>query len=418
MSKSFATSGLIAWLAWLLWALSIVLTAGLVLLAFLNGDPSAWGQLFGSIAIATFPTVGALVAARRPRNPMGWLILAIALSFASSTFASEYALYALITAPGALPVGLAMAWLSTWVGLPGSVLLLTFFFQLFPTGHLPSPRWRVIAWLAGAILVLGSLAKAFSPGNVFVANSPIPNPLGIESAGPLLQWLNDILKLIGIPFGALCAASIVLRFRRARGEERQQLKWFAFGIGLVVLFFVVTLSSLLTPSVKSNVPESVADIIFGLVISLPAIAIGIAILKYRLYDIDLIINRTLVYGILTGMLLLTYFGGVVFLQAVLRPLTGQSNDLAIVASTLAIAALFSPLRRRIQAIIDRRFYRRKYDAAKTLASFSQTVRDEVDLAALADSLVAVVEETMEPSRISLWLRPTEREYQVGGNRAS
>ena len=394
-----------AWLAWSLWALFIVFAAGLVLLGFLNELSDAWMQALASVPIALFPTVGAIVAARRPHNPMGWLILAIALSFAGSSFTYQYAFYTLVTAPGTLPGEPAMAWFSTWVGLPGSILLLSFFFLLFPTGHLPSPGWRAIAWFAGAMLVLDPLAKAVTPGNASWADLPVLNPLGIEILGPFLQRLNEVTQLLGIPIGALCAASILLRFRRARGDERQQLKWFAYAIMLVVLFYMLNLLPDLVPSLTLTALAPLLDIVFGFVISLPAIAIGIAILKYRLYDIDLIIRRTLIYGVLTATLALLYFGSVVVLELLLRPFTGQQHsDVVVVASTLLIAALFNPLRSRIQRFIDRRFYRRRYDAAKTLEAFSATLRDEVDIDTLAGRLVGVVEETMQPAHVSLWLR--------------
>jgi hypothetical protein len=269
---------------------------------------------------------------------------------------------------------------------------------LFPDGGLPSRRWLPVAVLPGigalGVVVLGALADTL-PATNEAPGYEIDNPIGIEGLAnvedlPIFGVLTGLL-FVGI-VGAV--ASVVVRFRRSRGVERQQMKWFLYAAGLLLLF-----------PVSEPLPSIVGSAVLAeALLALPT-AVGIAVLRYRLYGIDLIINRTLVYGPLTATLVLVYLGGVVSLQYAFRALTGQQSQLAIVASTLAIAALYNPLRRRVQAFVDRRFYRRKYDAAKTLASFSAKLRDETDLDRLGVELLSVLRETMQPAHASLWLRP-------------
>jgi hypothetical protein len=263
----------------------------------------------------------------------------------------------------------------------------------FPDGRLPSRRWRAVAWLSVAVLFSTSASEAFSPGRL--AEAPhVTNPLGIRPAGGALELVNATsFSLLPLCFAA-SALSMVLRFRRSTGEERQQLKWFAAAAALLAAFFPLAFVF----------PGLVQDLVTLSFAGLP-IAVGIAVMRYRLYDIDLIINRALVYGSLTATLAFVYFSGVVGLQSVFRVLAGQESTLAVVASTLAIAALFGPLRRRVQALVDRRFYRRKYDAVETLAAFNARLREETDLDHLSDDLVTVARETMQPVHVSLWLRP-------------
>ena len=317
------------------------------------------------------------------------------------TLAEPYAAYALVAEPGSLP---APRMVNMVLGLGWVVLitLLPFVLLLFPTGRLPSRRWRFLKWVvlaAGATtLTLGLFSRDSGQG-------PIENPLAVGGA------IGEAISIMGlggimIIFSSfiLSALSLVVRYHRANGVERQQLKWIAlvavFNGGLIVVD-LLGLDRLLGRLLGGTL-WNVLD-----VVSLASlyVAVGIAILRYRLYDIDVLINRALVYGPLTAMLALVYFGGVIGLQSVLRGLTGQESTLAVVASTLAIAALFSPLRRSVQALVDRRFYRRKYDAAKTLAAFSARLREETDLDALGQDLVGVVRGTVQPEHASLWLRP-------------
>jgi hypothetical protein len=338
------------------------------------------------------PVLGGLIASRRPENPYGWLWLGMGLALL--LFGQAYAAYAQLLEAGSLPgprtVGHAVAgegWLAAF-----TLLLLL----LFPTGRLPSRRWRFVAWAA---VVAGATASAVFPlapaEGVFV---PGANPLGLggavgEALSVFSTGLYRIILIVAVP----SALSLVIRYRSAGGVERQQIKWFAFA---AVLFVGTTVSQF------SYEPPGAWD---SLVEALPIVglygAVGIAILRYRLYDIDILINRALVYGSLTAMLVLVYFGGVALLQGALRGLTGQESTLAVVASTLLIAALFNPLSRRIQSFIDRRFYRSKYDARKTLESISATLRDETDLKVLKGHLAGVVRETMQPAHVSMWLPP-------------
>ena len=293
-----------------------------------------------------------------------------------------------------------MGWSLFWVaGITWTLMFLSLL--LFPTGRLPTPRWRPVAWvIVGGIFVL-SVLTAFESGRL--QDIPVSNPTGIEQASGILAVIRGILFPILVGGIFAVAASVIVRFRRARGEERQQLKWFAYSVS----FLVGSLGlGLLNTEMLHNRAIEYAAGISGIVavVAVPT-AIGVAILRYRLYEIDIIINRTLVYGALTATLVGVYFGGIVVLQRVFVALTGEQSTLAVVASTLAIAALFNPLRRRIQGLVDRRFYRRKYDARKILEAFSVRLRDETDLEALNEDLVEVVRETMQPAHVSLWLRP-------------
>jgi hypothetical protein len=390
-----------SWLAWSACLLCVTLLAFSAVLLLLNGPSegaaSTWGTKYNNfifpVVVLAFALVGALVASRLPGNPVGWVCLVIGLTLTLGGAAEEYDVYALATRPGWLPGGEYAAWLGNWAWVPAVGLMGTFTILLFPTGRLPTHRWRAVAWISGAVLVLASLSEAFSPGRLAEAPN-VTNPFGIESARGALEMVNiGSFLLLPLCF-VLSAFSMVLRFRRSAGEERQQLKWFAAAAVLLGACFPFVFV------VPSGVAEDLVTLLFA---GLP-MAIGIAILRHRLYDIDVIINRALVYGSLTVLLVTTYSGGVVGLQYAFRTLTGQGSTLAVVASTLAIAALFNPLRRRVQAFVDRRFYRSKYDAAKTLETFSAKLRDETDLDALNAELVGVVRETMQPAHVSLWLR--------------
>jgi len=398
------------WLAWTTCALSLLLTGlSIGLLVVLNlFDPDVpvfryWTHLT-AIAVA-FSTAGAIIASYRPKHPVGWLFCTIGLLVSVDHFCAEYATYALLAQPEALRAGEAAAWIRSWIWIVSGGLGV-FLVLLFPNGHLPSIRWRYVAWLNVFVIVLGAIAVAFSPGPVDALAPEIRNPLGIDSLGIALgQAVVDLVEEIQIVVALSAAVSPFVRLRHAGFEERQQIKWFAYAATILILGALLS----------SRVPEIwevwwVSRVGFALyiagIVGLP-VAVGIAILRHHLYDINLIINRTLVYGSLTASLVLVYLGGVAATEAAFRALTGQVKQpqLAIVVSTLVIAALFNPLRRRIQAFIDRRFYRKKYDAAKTLEAFSAKLRDETDLDALSGDLTRVVRETMQPAHVSLWLRP-------------
>jgi hypothetical protein len=391
------------WLAWSLWALTVTLTALSLLLLVLNlsyPNTHIFDWWLGNALVVIDVTVGAIVASRRPENPVGWLLCLSGVAIGTSSFTSQYAIYSLLARPGSLPAGEAMAWIASWL-LPIMIGLTLFYLLLFPTGRLPSRRWRWLAWLTVAFVVVGVVLSAFSAGALMGALGPIRNPLGIEG---FTNVYTALLYTISPLLHGAAALSVFVRLRHAVGVERQQIKWFAysaaiFAIGVVLIVITLAIDTPLWFERAALAYSTVAG-------EAVPIAIGIAILRYRLYDIDLLINRTLVYGSLTLLLALVYFGGVTATQAIFRTLSGQEQQpqLAIVVSTLVIAALFNPLRRRIQAFIDRRFYRKKYDAAKTLEAFSFRLREETDLQALNGELTRVVRETMQPSHVSLWLR--------------
>jgi hypothetical protein len=379
---------LASWLAWAVCALSLTLTALNFLLIAVNVSLNVpayvfWPELT-SIAVG-YSVIGAIIASRLPHHPIGWICCAIGLIAAVDHFGGEYSIYALLALPHSLPGGEAMLWLQGWFWML-FIGLIVFLLLLFPTGRLPSRRWRPFAWASvGVISAAVIWSSAVSPDVGF--NAP-PSPVQLS-----------VLLL-----GGVAAASLVVGRRGARGVERQQIKWLLY-VGPI--FFVA--SGLHIGSYYFWLAEGSwglwASYLLVIVGGLSGpIAIGVAILRYRLYEIDLLINRTLVYGSLTATLIVLYFGGIVVLQRFFVLLTGQQSTLAVVASTLLIAALFTPLRRRIQSFIDRRFYRRKYDARKTLEAFSAQLRDETDLDALSDDLVGVVRETMQPAHVSLWLR--------------
>jgi hypothetical protein len=394
-----------AWLAWSLWGLSLTLTAVALLLLALNvSSPpthifATW--LDNTLNAVFFSTVGAIVASRRPENPVGWLLCLYGLAQGIYHFSAQYAIYALLAQPDSLPAGEAFAWVYSWL-LPIIIGLSVFLILLFPTGRLPSRRWRWVTWPTVAFILVVAVSDAFSPGPVG-GLGPIRNPLGIEGFSNLVY--NSILfNVVPLVLLVAAASSVFVRSRRTIGVERQQIKWFAYAAAATVIGLVLAYG---IPGMM-DVPlwfERIGYAILLVLIPAIPISIGIAILRYRLYDIDILINRTLVYGTLTATLVGVYFGGIVVLQRVFVLLTGQRYTLAVVASTLAIAALFNPLRRRIQSFVDRRFYRRKYDARKTLETFSAKLRDETDLQTLNNELVGVVRETLQPAHVSLWLRP-------------
>jgi hypothetical protein len=366
--------------------------------------------LWAILPFLPFPIVGALIASRRPRNPIGWICLAAGITWMLGMVSGSYVLYGLRMArPGSVPYPAAVGSLSEFLP-PTALLLGTFLILLFPDGRLPSSRWRLVAWLCGAVITTNIVAGIFVPGPLPEVRE-VRNPFGLEGQ----PWLADANEAIGLLF-PLCllasALSLLLRYLRAGEEVREQIKWLAFAASVVAFgvsgavihgsFFAAGAAGSTDP-LLGNLLEDTITLSFGGV----PVAIGFAVLKYRLYDIDLIINRTLVYGSLTVMLATVYLGGVTATQALLQTFAGQDDlpQLAIVVSTLVIAALFNPLRRRIQTFIDRRFYRRKYDARKTLEGFSARLRNETDLDGLNAELVTVVRETMQPEHVSLWLRP-------------
>jgi fumarate reductase subunit C len=406
-----------AWLAWSLGGLSLVMFVASFVLYFLlrahqvpgsRGSDLSVGALLGGGLFLIFPLVGALIASRRPDNAIGWICLAVGLLWMLIGVSDVYGAYG-VAQPGSVPFPVVVAGINNWLWVPAVGLLGTYLLLLFPEGRLPSRRWRPFAWFSGAVLVLASVGVMLSPGPLQGLGG-VRNPFGLEGQ----QWLPSAGYAV-LPLLPLCmlvsALSLVLRFRRSRGEERQQIKWIAFAASVVVIVYLIAMvASLLSPAetwFTGTSPAWLNLLQSAALLSLTAvpISVGIAVLRYRLYDIDIIINRALIYGSLTATLALAYVGGVVVLQAMVRAISGQESSLAVVGSTLAIAALFGPLRRGVQELVDRRFYRRKYDAAKTLEAFTARLREETDLNALTDEVTSVIRGTMQPAHVTLWLRP-------------
>jgi hypothetical protein len=348
--------------------------------------------------VVAFGVLGGLIASRHPRNPIGWLFCGIAVTGSLMSLARGVAEFWL----GDRGVATALGETAAWYGDVSWILVIlpaaTFLLLLFPDGRLPSPDWRVVAWCAGAGIALHFAADSLSSGPL--ADYPeLANPYGVDS--PVLDVVGGIavlalaIAIVGSPL------SLVLRFRRAGRAERQQIKWLALAGAVAGVTFVLALVS------YEALPRGVADGAIMVSILMLPVAAGIAILRHRLYDIDVVINRTLVYGALTATLVGAYVGGVLLLELALSPLT-EDSDLAIAGSTLGVAALVRPLRARIQSAVDRRFYRRRYDAARTLERFGARLRDQVELDSLSGELRAVVADTMEPAHVSLWLRGAPR----------
>jgi hypothetical protein len=395
MSKQTATSEVrhrtATRLAWGLWAIYLLVLMGAIIFAYLarsypadSADPlPPFSRVLLYLPfLFAFPTIGALIAARQPRNPIGWLFLSTGLVGVLGTFAEGYWRYALFVRPGALPAGLLMLWVNVRPYSISWAVLFMLLILLFPTGRPPSQRWWIVGWL----IVLGGLinqaALAFLPGPLD-ASVTITNPLALSEAAPFLQFsanLGSYMQLLGVLGTVL---SVIVRLRRAQGIERQQVKLLAYAF----VVYAAILGMFTYALILLEKPWPILIVAQALAGAFVAVAAGIAILRYRLWDIDVIIRRTLVYSALTLTLGLIYVGCIVLSRTLVAPYTSGS-ELAIVASTLAIAALFNPLRRRIQNLIDKRFYRRKYDAAKVLAAFGATVRDE----------------TMQPEFVGLWLR--------------
>jgi hypothetical protein len=384
----------VKWLAWSVWAVTLTAIAWsaahhIVTQSGSLGEPW-YVALLGELATLMLAVVGLVIALRRPQNTIGWVMLTVVLGFTVQQAATDYA-RAAFRNPGTLPGGLLVALLITPAFVAG-ITALPFMFLLFPDGRLPSPRWRALGWAAvicgGLILVILGASPQPLVQNVPASENPIGVPaLRSVNAEPLFSvWLLVLL---------LALISLLFRFRRARGDERQQLKWLPVGVALIIVSFLME-------DLGNATLNALADLVAVAALSA---AILVAILKYRLYDIDRLINRTLVYGLLTALLAGVYAGAALVLGQLFGGVGRDPPSWAVAGATLAVAALFQPARQRIQAAVDRRFNRRKYDAARTVEAFSARLRDEVDLDTLSAELLAVVDQTVQPTRASLWLRP-------------
>lgn len=385
-------------LAWTLVGLSVAALASGI--AFHSVSESGEATLLTTIVFGTammaFPVVGALIVSRHPGHPIGWLFLAAGLSNALQILFSGYGSYSLAADPPRLPGGVVASWLADVIWLPSVAVATTFLFLLFPDGRLLSRRWRPVAWAAAVGTSLVALSVLLEP--TLYEHPDIRAPFALpKAAEPALGLAATIGFFLWAGSTLTAVVSLVLRLRRAHGEQRLQIKWVAFAALTAVLVLV--------PTFILETPEPLESLEALALLAIPT-SVGVAILKYRLYDIDRIINRTLVYGALTALLVGVYVIVAVGLGTGVRSITEQENSsIAIAASTLAVAALFGPARRRIQAFIDRRFYRQKYDSARTLEFFSARLREQVDLDSLVGELVGVVRDTMQPAHVSLWLRP-------------
>jgi hypothetical protein len=387
-------------LAWGLAALALLLTAAVEVLAWLvTGNNASFGfDLFIWAIAVVFSLVGALIASRHPDNAIGWLFLWAGVAAGIGYLASWYADYWLEWRGGPALLGKTAAWYGNLSWVPWILVPSTFLLLLFPNGRLVSRRWRAVAWCAAVGIAGTFVTQGLRPGGI--EDYPqVTNPYGVDSS--LVDPLQGVALLILALGLAGSSASLIVRFRRARGEQRQQIKWLTFA-GAVAASCVILFTAL-----YDVVGEDVANTAIMLGVLCLPVAAGLAILRHRLYDIDVVINRTLVYGALTATLGAAYLGCVLVLQLVLNGVT-KGSGLAVAVSTLAVAALFRPARERIQEGVDRRFYRRKYDAQRTLEEFTARLRDQVELSALTVELGAVVRDTLQPAHVSLWLREAER----------
>jgi hypothetical protein len=391
----------VAWVAWTLWLLALGLSALAVVFLVLSAStpiPPRFGPRGADAIFAvTMSTVGTVIAVRLPQNPVGWLFGAAGLGFAVAAFTFEYAVYGVLTQPGSV-LGVEAAWVAMWIWLP-ALGALAWVLLVFPDGRLLSPRWRPTVWAAGIGSAMAAAGIALTPGP-FAEFAVVHNPFGLEDADQVAA-LVTLGGMLGLGVALLSAGmSLAVRLHGARGEQRQQLKWLAYAAVLTAITWVASTICFLL----FGTPWWLAALVIGALDAIP-VAAGIAILRYRLYDIDRLINRTLVYGLLTALLAIVYAGVVLVLGQLFGGIGASAPSWAVAAATLAVAALFQPARHRIQVAVDRRFNRRKYDAARTIEAFSVRMREELDLDTLSAELLAVADQTLQPTTASLWIRP-------------
>jgi hypothetical protein len=387
--------------AWMVFGLILATNLVAIISYLMNpvaGTPPIFQLVFPLVPVL-FALVGALITSRHPRNVIGLVMMLPGLSFAFFIDMIAPATNGQFLPPATPSIQfLVLLWFSNWNWLL-LVLPIMFIMLLFPTGRTLGPRWKLLVYfglvIMATLIFMITFAEELAP-NVDPIPWSVPNPIGFLKA----EWIDAITSLYLILFPVwilLCAVSLFVRFRRASGVEKEQIKWLFYAGAIFVLFYM---PAFIGNTYSQN--ENLWNLLLPIGMSTFPVVIGIAILRYRLYDIDIIIRRTLQYALLTGLLVLVYLGSVVLLQSLVENLTGEQSPLVIVLSTLAIAALFNPLRTRIQDFIDRRFYRKKYDAEQALARFAATARDEVELDQLSAALIQVVKETMRPESVSLW----------------
>jgi hypothetical protein len=427
------------WLAVGIWVATVVLVVMALVLLAKNGSAPSFGRIAdargqrtvaaaaGVLCTLAFVTVGATVVWHRRRQVVGWLFCLVGLSLAIQALAAFYATHALVASPGSLPGGPVMGWLGTWVSAPALLLIPLYCFLLFPDGRLPGPGWGLVAWLDGLVLAMATVAVAFRPGPLAVLPS-VTNPFAASGiVGRLADGLLVAAMLL-LPLAVIgSVGSLIVRLRRARGAERQQLKWFASAAALVAVIAVPVLPA----QVASGTWADVGIVVLIIAIAFLPVSAGLAILRHRLFDIDVLLNRALVYSTVTTVLGAAYAGIVVGVGALVTGGgvggarggrgSGNASSLAVALATLVVAALFQPARRRVQDAVDRRFNRRRFNAQRTVEAFAAQLRQQTDLDALVTGLLAVVDRTMEPTRVSLWLRPTpdgrsRTDQRIGGRR--
>jgi len=388
--------------AWSLAVFGVALIVTSHVLDGMNGHRFA-PPVVGTIVVIAFLVVGALIASHRPRNPIGWIYL-VGLTFVafggSRNVSDQYAIYALVTNPGSLPAAAWVLWIGQILLIIGFFSVVCFSLLLFPDGRLPSRRWRPVVVGAVIALVLITVENALTHEGLRAFGIVVANPTGVEDAGALLEVLGISSLVLGVGVALACLTSPFIRFRAATGVARQQLKWFALGAAWIP---TVGVASMILSLVAPGVLEETGSTFWPLSVAGIPIATAVAILRLRLYDIDVLINRALVYGATTAAIGAAFFLGILVLQTPLRALTGGS-EIAVAASTLFCFGLFQPVRRRIQSGVDRRFYRAHYDAGQTLDAFAEGLRDEVELEAVRERLLGAVGQTMSPTHSSLWLR--------------
>jgi hypothetical protein len=378
------------------WCISICLILSACAIWILEGDNLLQYAhiICTGIAFGSFGTVGALIIWQRPRNTIGWICLTVGIGIGITYFSGAYTAYGTVKGYLPLPGTEVFNWLGNIVWPLNLFLILVFLSLLFPNGHPLTRRWRIVGWLAAVLLIFNMLVNG-----LFVV---LVDVFGKDLPADFLSALDVNLNLLALPLALAALVSLILRYIRARERERQQIKWLTYGAVIMLVLLVGGYFVWQDP----NGPAY--GVTFDLAILCLPLSIGISILRNQLYDIDRLINRTLVYGLLIVILLLTYLVLVFAGQHLLVGLLGQSNGVVLVCSTLIVAALFQPLRLRVHHLVDRRFYRTKYDAARTVEAFSATLRNEVDLSQLREHLLNVVQETMQPAHVSLWLRSPGR----------
>lgn len=388
------------WSSWAVVGLVVAESGGAVFLATRGAAPGSAATATATVLfVLATAAVGTLIGLRRPGHRIGWLLQFAAVSFATGALIVTYVEVAFFVRPGSLPAGPILVILGDWVFGLGYGISATYLLLLFPTGRLPSPRWRPVSWLAGISLFMLLLGVLFGPSAF--EGLPIDNPLALDSSHPLLLLFEGggFYLLFATILGSV--ASLVVRYRSSEGEERQQLKWVAFGVVLLGLAVAASVLWELANGV-AELSDDTENLVIAVALTMVPVSVGVAILRFRLYDIDRIISRTVSYGVVVALIAAVFFGSVTLLGSLLP----TESPLAVAASTLSVAALFNPLRRSVQKFVDKRFNRSRFDAARTIEAFSQRLRTEVDLDELGSDLQAVAAETMQPMSISLWLRPT------------